>query len=89
MTSRAVDRRAWCQRIEDGYVVILLFALTQGPVLSLWFHHTGFDLETPATAIRITYLMVQLPALVLLGPFDILRNLNVCRFFRSLSTLSF
>ena len=67
MTSRSVDRRAWCQRIEDGYVVVLLFALTQGPVLSLWFHHTGFDLETPATAIRITYLMVQLPALVLLG----------------------
>ena len=67
MTSRSVDRRAWCQRIEDGYVVILLFALTQGPVLSLWFHHTGFDLETPATAIRVTYLMVQLPALVLLG----------------------
>ena len=62
MTSRSVDRRAWCQRIEDGYVVILLFALTQGPVLSLWFHHTGFDLGTPATAIRITYLMVQLPA---------------------------
>lgn len=67
MTSLAVGRRVWCQWIEDGYVVILLFALTQGPVLSLWFHHTGFDLETPATAIRITYLMVQLPALVLLG----------------------
>ena len=54
----------WC---EYAYVVVLLFALTQGPVLSMWF---ASSLETPGGEVPaqlLTFIAVQIPALVLLG----------------------
>ena len=54
----------WC---EYAYVVVLLFALTQGPVLSLWF---ASSLVTPVGAVSaqlLTFVAVQIPALILLG----------------------
>ena len=54
----------WC---EYAYVVVLLFALTQGPVLSMWF---ASSLETPGgevSAQLLTFIAVQIPALILLG----------------------
>ena len=54
----------WC---EYAYVVVLLFALTQGPVLSIWF---ASSLEAPsgaASAQMLTFIAVQIPALILLG----------------------
>ena len=54
----------WC---EYAYVVALLFALTQGPVLSMWF---ASSLEMPSgllSAQVLTYIALQIPALLLLG----------------------
>ena len=54
----------WC---EYAYVVVLLFALTQGPVLSMWF---ASSLEVPSGLVSaqvLTYIALQIPALLLLG----------------------
>ena len=54
----------WC---EYGYVVVMLFTLTQGPVYSLWF---ASSLTVPAEASSaqlLTFVTVQAPALLLLG----------------------
>lgn len=54
----------WC---EYAYVVVLLFALTQGPVLSMWF---ASSLEVPSGLVSaqvLTYIALQMPALLLLG----------------------
>ena len=54
----------WC---EYAYVVVLLFALTQGPVLSMWFA-SSIDGQTDAVSAQLlTFIAVQIPALVLLG----------------------
>jgi len=54
----------WC---EYAYVVVLLFALTQGPVLSIWFA-SSIDAQTNAVSAQLmTFIAVQIPALVLLG----------------------
>ena len=63
-TDRANKLLRWC---EYAYVVVLLFALTQGPVLSMWF---ASSLEVPSgllSAQIITYIALQMPALLLLG----------------------
>jgi O-antigen ligase len=63
-TSRINTIIRWC---EYAYVVVLLFALTQGPVLSMWF---ASSLEAPGgevSAQLLTFIAVQIPALILLG----------------------
>jgi len=63
-TSRINTLLRWC---EYAYVVVLLFALTQGPVLSMWF---ASSLEAPGgevSAQLLTFIAVQIPALILLG----------------------
>jgi len=54
----------WC---EYAYVVVLLFALTQGPVLSMWFASSLVAPEGAASAQLLTFVVVQIPALILLG----------------------
>ena len=53
--------------LERGYVVLLLAALTQGPVLSLWFRHTQVGQSSADLAIAAAYNAIQLPAVMLLG----------------------
>lgn len=52
---------------EYVYVVILLFLLTQGPVLSIWFASEKQNGQTATAAHLGTYFLVQLPALVLVA----------------------
>jgi len=54
----------WC---EYAYVVVLLFALTQGPVLSMWSAGSLVNPEGAASAQLLTFIAVQIPALILLG----------------------
>ncbi len=63
-TNRINTLLRWC---EYAYVVVLLFALTQGPVLTLWFASSVEIPTNPLSAQLLTYLSVQVPALVLLG----------------------
>jgi O-antigen ligase len=54
----------WC---EYAYVVVLLFALTQGPVYSMW---NASALVAPAgltSSQLLTFMAIQVPALLLLG----------------------
>ncbi len=63
-TSRMSSLLRWC---EYGYVVVMLFTLTQGPVYSLWF---ASSLAVPAgapSAHLLMFVAVQAPALLLLG----------------------
>jgi len=63
-TNRINTLLRWC---EYGYVVVMLFTLTQGPVYSLWF---ASSLAVPAEASSaqlLTFVTVQAPALLLLG----------------------
>jgi len=54
----------WC---EFGYVVVMLFTLTQGPVYSLWFASSLVAPEGAVPAQLLTFVVVQIPALILLG----------------------
>ena len=54
----------WC---EYAYVVVLLFALTQGPVLSMWFASSTQGQTNAVSAQLLTFVAVQIPALILLG----------------------
>lgn len=54
----------WC---EYAYVVVLLFALTQGPVLSMWFASSLVAPDGAVPAQLLTFIAIQIPALVLLG----------------------
>ena len=54
----------WC---EYAYVVVLLFALTQGPVLSMWFASSTQGQTNAVSAQLLTFIAVQIPALILLG----------------------
>ena len=55
----------WC---EYGYVVVLLFALTQGPVFSLWFASSVNVVGSSMNQVHVaTFAALQLPALFLLG----------------------
>lgn len=52
---------------EKAYAAVALFALTQGPVLRIWWTRAaaeGIPVRAPIVA---TYALVQVPALVLLG----------------------
>ena len=63
-TNRINTLLRWC---EYGYVVVLLFALTQGPVLSMWFASSLVAPDGAASAQLLTFIAVQIPALILLG----------------------
>ena len=63
-TNRIITLLRWCEYI---YVVVLLFALTQGPVLSMWFASSIEGQTNVESAELLTYFAVQVPALVLLG----------------------
>ena len=52
--------------IEAAYAVVLLAALTQGPVLSLWLRAAQQGQPAPDTAVVATYLALQMPAVALL-----------------------
>ena len=54
----------WC---EYAYVIVLLFALTQGPVLSMWFASSTQGQTNAVSAQLLTFIAVQIPALILLG----------------------
>ncbi len=70
-SSRISTLLRWC---EYGYVVMLLFALTQGPVLSMWFASSLVTPEGTASPQMLTFIAVQIPALILLGYRRILRS---------------
>ena len=63
-TDRINTLLRWC---EYTYVVVLLFALTQGPVLSMWFASSLVAPEGAVPAQLLTFIAVQIPALILLG----------------------
>ena len=63
-TDRINTLLRWC---EYTYVVVLLFALTQGPVYSMW-HASSLAVPTEAPSAQLlTFVAVQIPALLLLG----------------------
>ena len=70
-SSRISTLLRWC---EYGYVVVLLFVLTQGPVLSMWFASSLVTPEGTASPQMLTFIAVQIPALILLGYRRILRS---------------
>ena len=70
-TDRINTLLRWC---EYAYVVVLLFALTQGPVLSMWFASSLVTPEGTASPQMLTFIAVQIPALILLGYRRILRS---------------
>ena len=70
-SSRISTLLRWC---EYGYVVVLLFALTQGPVLTMWFASSLVTPEGTASPQMLTFIAVQIPALILLGYRRILRS---------------
>ena len=63
-TDRINTITRWC---EYAYVVVLLFALTQGPVLSMWFASSTQGQTNAVSAQLLTFIAVQIPALILLG----------------------
>lgn len=61
--------------LEDGYVTLLILGMTQGPVFQIWWvgaAQQGFDTRS---AVAASHLLLQLPALVLLGKYFSWRNL--------------
>ena len=63
-TDRINTLLRWC---EYTYVVVLLFALTQGPVLSMWFASSTQGPTNGVSAQLFTFIAVQIPALIFLG----------------------
>ena len=63
-TDRINTLLRWC---EYTYVVVLLFALTQGPVLSVWFASSTQGQTNAVSAQLFTFIAVQIPALIFLG----------------------
>lgn len=55
------------QWIEYAYVVVLLTALTQGPVFKLWLASAQVAPTPIPQTYQMTFIAVQLPALMLLG----------------------
>lgn len=53
--------------IEYAYVVVLLMALTQGPVFKLWLASAKVSETSIFETYRLTFIAVQIPALILLG----------------------
>ena len=58
----------WLTWAEWTYAVVLVGALTQGPVVSLWNRQTQSGiLASPTLAVEVTLLAVQMPAIALLA----------------------
>lgn len=53
--------------IEYAYVVVLITALTQGPVFKLWWASAKVSETSISETYRFTFIAVQIPALILLG----------------------
>jgi len=67
MQRNPVSIRTILRWTEYAYAATLLFVLTQGPVLSVWFASEQQNLK-PALAPQLaTYFLVQIPALVLVS----------------------
>ena len=62
-----VSIRSILRWTEYGYAATLLFFLTQGPVLSMWFASEQQSLQPALAPQTATYFLVQIPALVLLS----------------------
>ena len=54
----------WC---EYAYVVVLLFALTQGPVYSMWHASALVAPSGVASSQLLSFMAIQIPAILLLG----------------------
>lgn len=57
----------WLGRAELLYAAALVCVLTQGPVLSLWIRRTQAGQGAIETAVEATYVLAELPAIVLLS----------------------
>lgn len=53
--------------LEYTYASVLIFVLTQGPVLSLWFASEKANLQPALAPHLTTYFLVQIPALILVS----------------------
>lgn len=53
--------------VEYAYVVVLITALTQGPVFKLWLASAQVSAAPIFETYRLTFIAVQIPALMLLG----------------------
>ena len=66
-TRLAAEAARYAGVAEAIYAGVLIFALTQGPVLSIWLRSAQPGQLAPERAIDSTYLFVQLPAVALLA----------------------
>jgi O-antigen ligase len=62
-----VNFRTMLRWTEYAYVATLLFFLTQGPVLSMWFASEQQNAQSALAPELATYFVVQVPALVLVS----------------------
>lgn len=53
--------------IEYAYVIVLVSALTQGPVFKIWWASAKVSETSLSETYRLTFMAVQIPALILLG----------------------
>ena len=67
----------YCQYLELGYAVLLVFVLTQGPVYKIWRTSELYTSVPITPTWQATFLVVQIPALMLLA-----RRGIESRFFR-------
>ncbi len=63
-TDRINTLLRWC---EYTYVVVLLFALTQGPVYSMWHASALVAPAGVGSSQLLTFMAIQIPAMLLLG----------------------
>gem|GEM_PF-317124 len=67
MQSNIEALKKYAKWLEYAYVVILLAALTQGPVFKLWLASAQSSATPIPMTYQLTFVIVQLPALLLLG----------------------
>ncbi|MEO5974080.1 MAG: O-antigen ligase family protein [Ilumatobacteraceae bacterium] len=53
--------------IEYAYVIVLVSALTQGPVFKVWWASAKASEVSISETFRLTFIAVQIPALILIG----------------------
>lgn len=67
MQSNIVALKKYTKWLECTYVVVLLAALTQGPIFKLWLASAQSSITSIPMTYQLTFVIVQLPALLLLG----------------------
>ncbi len=67
MQSNVEALKKYAKWLEYAYVVVLLVALTQGPVFKLWQASSASSGSSIFMTYKLTFVIVQLPALLLLG----------------------